>query len=52
MLGFGAQTTQDKAFLVKNLLAGLPSVTRRVAEMRAGRAPGTQAQQVSPGFCS
>jgi len=38
--------THDKSFLVKHLLAGLPPVTRRVAEMRANRAPGPGNSQV------
>ena len=40
------QTAHDKSFLVKQLLTGLPPVTRRVAEMRAGKAPGPGSSQV------
>ncbi len=39
------QTAHDKAYLAKNLLAGLPPVTKRVAEMRAGRSPGPNNSQ-------
>lgn len=33
----------DNLYLVKNLLAGMPQVTERVAQMRQGRAPRNQA---------
>lgn len=39
------QTAGDRVRLVKGLLAGMPPVTKRVEEMRAGRAPGLQAKQ-------
>ncbi len=37
------QTAHDAPYLVKHLLHGLPPVQQRVAEMRAGRAPGVSA---------
>ena len=36
------QTAHDAAYLVKHLLAGMPAVTERVQQMRAGRAPQSQ----------
>jgi len=39
------KTAGDRVRLVKGLLAGMPPVTKRVEEMRAGRAPGLQAKQ-------
>ena len=42
-----AQTAHDAPYLVKHLLHGLPPVQQRVAEMRAGRAPGPASAQAA-----